>query len=76
MYAIRSYYEWHWHEIYENICPHGERIPKDITDRVLQYPDNLGVNASLWVLKPSMAEYESIMEDIAREETRAMINIV
>ncbi len=54
---------WVWHDIYQDY-PHGTRIPKDITDRVLHDPDNMGLNASVFVLKPSLNLLRSIEHDL------------
>ena len=59
---------WVWHDIYEELCPHGQPIEKEVTDRVLTDPSNMGVNASLWVLRPSLREYDDIMEDVQKPE--------
>lgn len=61
--------KWKWHRTYDDICPHGSKIPKYICDRVKKDPSNMGVNSSLLVLTPSMDEFNSIMEDVKREET-------
>ncbi|MCL2187172.1 MAG: hypothetical protein FWC16_02760 [Defluviitaleaceae bacterium] len=53
--------KWNWHTLYDPICPHGTRIPAQFTNRVLHDPSNMGVNAGLWVLAPSMPEYEAIL---------------
>lgn len=66
--------EWCWHKEYNNICAHGQRIPSNITDRIKYNYNNMGVNASLWVLEPSQIEYEMIMEDINKKETQSLIN--
>ena len=65
--------KWCWHRIYEPVCPHGHSIPKHITDRVANDPANLGVNGSLFVLAPSMDEYNAIMADLQRPATRALV---
>lgn len=65
--------KWKWHEVYDKICPHGREIPKYICDRVKEDPSNMGVNSCLLVLTPSMDEFNSIMEDISREETQKYI---
>jgi glycogenin glucosyltransferase len=49
---------WSWHDLYGPICPHGTRIPKEITDRVGGDDTNMGVNAGLWVLEPSQQTYD------------------
>lgn len=54
---------WKWHEHYAAI-PHGTLIPKDITDRVQTDKTNMGVNASLFLFKPSMQLYHSILDDL------------
>jgi len=59
--------KWIWHEIYDPVCPHGAPIPKHITDRVLADPGNMGVNACLWVLEPSMAEYQRLLDSLKDE---------
>jgi len=55
--------EWIWHEVYKDF-PHGHKIPKEVTDRVINEKDNMGVNAALYLFKPSMKMYESILDDI------------
>lgn len=65
---------WCWHEKYQSICPHGKAIPMEITDRVKQDYDNMGVNSSLWVLEPDMSEYLMIREDVKTDETKGMIS--
>jgi glycogenin glucosyltransferase len=56
--------KWKWHQLYDDICPYGCRIPKEITDRVKNDPTNMGINGSLFVLEPSMDEFASIKEDV------------
>jgi len=63
---------WIWHEIYHHIC-HGERIPRHVTDRVAADPKNLGINAALLVLEPSLSEYQEIMRDIERPSIRRLL---
>lgn len=57
--------KWGWHDIYDPICPPGSLIPQEITDRVAQDHDNYGVNASLVVLRPSMATFNDFMRWVA-----------
>lgn len=64
---------WVWHQIYGDICPHGHPIPAEITDRVRQDPTNMGMNGSLFVLEPSAAEFDSIVEDVKRPEILRLI---
>jgi len=66
--------KWVWHQVYEPICPHGQPIDRSITDRVLTDPTNMGVNACLWVLRPSMDEYLAIMEDVERPEVLEQVS--
>jgi len=66
--------KWSWHEAYDKICPHGHAIPKEITDRVLDDPKNMGLNGSLFVIKPSMSEFEAIMADIKCPEIEELIS--
>jgi alpha-N-acetylglucosamine transferase len=65
--------KWKWHEIYDPVCPHGARIPREITDRVREDPTNLGINGSLFVLEPSMDEFRAIEADIRRPEVEALV---
>lgn len=60
--------EWVWHDIYRSVCPPGSPIPRDITDRVKWDATNYGVNASLLLLEPSMAEYERFMQWVGSGE--------
>lgn len=65
--------KWKWHDIYDRICPHGTKIPCYITDRVISDPKNLGVNSSLWVLQPSMKEYDNILNDISKSDVSELV---
>ena len=65
--------EWDWHRIYGSVCPHGHRIPTEITDRVREDPTNMGLNGSLFVLEPSAVEFSSIVEDVKRPEVRRLV---
>lgn len=55
--------EWIWHKIYADV-PHGTLIPKEITDRIKTDKENMGVNASVYLFNPTMALYNSVMEDL------------
>jgi glycogenin glucosyltransferase len=66
---------WHWHRIYA-CCPHGARIPRAITDRVREDPNNLGICGCLFVLEPSMDEFRRIREDIARPAVARLVGEV
>jgi glycogenin glucosyltransferase len=61
---------WSWHLQYERICPHGARIPKGITDRARFDRLNMGVNAGLWVLRPSMGEYRAVLAALRCPEVK------
>ncbi|MCP4415794.1 MAG: hypothetical protein GY805_04180 [Chloroflexi bacterium] len=63
---------WNWHNIYAD-CPHGQPIPREITDRVAQDPSNMGVISSLLILEPSAAEFQAIMADIQTPEMRSLV---
>lgn len=66
--------KWSWHDAYDGICPHGASIPKEITDRVADDPQNMGLNGSLFVIEPSMAEFNAIMEDVKRPEIKELVS--
>ncbi|MCL2420643.1 MAG: hypothetical protein FWD03_02190 [Defluviitaleaceae bacterium] len=70
--AIAMSNKWSWHSQYENICRHGERIPKEITDRVGYDLSNMGINAGLWVLTPSQLEYRNIVTMLDTPEISAL----
>lgn len=70
--TVKQYGTWIWHDVYRNV-PHGTSIPKDMTDRVLMDSDNMGVLAALWVLRPSVKIYTSIMEDTKNQDIAAKI---
>jgi len=59
---------WLWHRRYEPVCAHGQPIPAYITDRPITDHGNMGVNSGLWLLNPSMAEYDALMEYLQRPE--------
>ena len=65
--------KWVWHRLYDPICPHGQLIPSEITDRVRNDPENMGLNGSLFVLEPSMTEFEEILRDIRRLEVERLV---
>ncbi|MCL2603906.1 MAG: hypothetical protein FWD90_05450 [Defluviitaleaceae bacterium] len=64
---------WSWHDLYEPICPHSARIPKEITDRVSGDNTNMGVNAGLWVLTPSQYTYEKVTEYLQKPDIAEMV---
>ena len=64
---------WSWHDLYNPICPHGARIPKELTDRARHDMSNMGVNAGLWVLQPSMKEYNAVLAALHRPEIMPLI---
>lgn len=70
---IRRTGKWHWHNIYESICPHGSKIPRYITDRVGKNPQNMGIHGALLVMEPSIDEFNNIMRDLNNVSTRNMI---
>ncbi len=62
--------KWHWHNIYDPICPHGTKIPTYITDQVKYNTANMGVNGALLVLEPSREEYDRIVKDLKGTDTK------
>lgn len=64
---------WHWHTLYAD-CAHGQPIPKAITDRVAKDPSNMGVISSLWVLRPSLAEYAAIRHALTEPTVRHAVS--
>ncbi len=60
--------QWRWHEIYHDV-PHGHPVPTELTTRVLEDPLNLGMNTSIWILKPDQALYKSMMSDLKQDST-------
>lgn len=56
---------WKWHRIYGEICPHGQRIPREITDRVGADVKNMGIIGALYVLQPDHREFEAMLDEIA-----------
>jgi alpha-N-acetylglucosamine transferase len=71
--SVYSEGKWNWHHIYDPVCPHGSRIPEEITDRVRSDPENMGINSSLFVIKPSYIEYMRIMNDLTQPEIYDLI---
>jgi glycogenin glucosyltransferase len=72
--SVQETGRWHWHLLYDPICPHGHPIPPEITDRVKSDPTNMGINGSLLVMAPSMAEFGDILGDIERPEIRQYLS--
>ena len=65
--------KWGWHSVYEPSCPHGSPIPAEWTDRVCYDPSNMGVNAGIWVLRPSMDEYNTVQTALQSPEVTSLI---
>ena len=65
--------KWVWHEIYDGICPHGSRIPKEITARVLSDYNNMGVHTCLQIMAPDFNEYKAIMQEISEPAMQDLI---
>lgn len=70
--TVHTHKTWKWHEVYRDI-PFGERIPKAITDRVINDHDNMGMNAALYLFEPSMTLYQSIVKDTKNMSVASMI---
>lgn len=64
---------WRWHRIYGEICPHGAKIPKEITDRGITDLTNLGIIGALFVLDTSMEEYRAIQEDVQKPDVAELV---
>ena len=71
--ALATSDKWSWHHHYEPICPHGTPIPKEITDRVVYNPQNMGVNAGLWVLEPSKKDYDHFVAALHTPEIMGLV---
>lgn len=72
----KSAYEhgtWLWHEIYKDY-PMNAKIPKEITDRIHEDKQNMGINASLYLFEPSMALFNEIQKDLNDPEVQAEIS--
>ncbi|MBN2006863.1 MAG: hypothetical protein JXA21_26150 [Anaerolineae bacterium] len=64
---------WRWHAVYDSLCPHGARIPQEVTDRVRSDPTNMGVNSAVLVFAPSQAEFDAIREDLTRPDVLPLV---
>lgn len=63
---------WIWYDVYRDIPP-GARIPKEITDRVMNDTANLGVNSVIYVLEESTIDYSEIASDLEDGDIRRLI---
>lgn len=64
--------KWLWHEMYTDYLE-GKNIPKTVTDRVINDPNNLGMNTSILIIEPTHQMYPSIMNDLKNPEVIQMI---
>jgi len=64
--------KWKWHQLYD-VCPHGSKIPKEITDRVKDDPTNMGINGSLFVFEPSMDEFKKIKDGVYQPDVLHLV---
>jgi len=65
--------KWLWHREYEPVCAHSRKIPSYITDRVSTDYANMGINAGLWRLDPSMTEYQDFLSYIENPEIQNLV---
>lgn len=66
---------WEWHQRYERLFKHGDRIPKEITDRPLHNPEtNMGINGGLMLLAPSSADFEAFTKWCQQPKHAAIID--
>ncbi len=60
---------WEWHYKYANTCGHGVSMPKHITDRAFNDPEqNMGINGGLMMLKPSKKDFEEFLQWLKNNE--------
>lgn len=71
--TVAEYGKWNWHRLYDPLCPHGAKIPAEITNRVSTDMENMGINSSLWVLEPSQEEYEHLLAEANKPEMSTLI---
>lgn len=71
--SVKTTGKWKWHRLYDGVCPHGHKIPREITDRVMEDVSNLGINGSLFVFEPSMDEFRAIEQDLRRPEVLSLV---
>lgn len=71
--SIEKRGEWIWHDTYNSICPHGMLIPNIITDKVISDQTNLGVTAALWVISPSMSEFNQILKHVKEPKINELV---
>ena len=64
---------WNWHQYYKDV-PHGTKIPKEVTERIKTDKENMGVNASVMLFKPTMELYKSVMDDLLVPEIQDEIS--
>jgi len=62
-----------WYNKYCKCCSHGNKIPKEMTDRVRTDSKNSGVGGGLILLEPKKGEFESIMNDITKFPMKHLI---
>ncbi len=68
----KSVYEkgtWRWHEVYKDY-PLNTKIPKEVTDRIHEDQQNMGVNASLYLFEPTITLYNDIQSDLNNAEVQ------
>lgn len=71
--SVETTSTWQWHDVYDEICPHGHKIPQEITDRVKHDPTNMGVNSALLVFEPSMGEFKDIKRDLCQPDVLHLV---
>ena len=54
-----------WYDKFCKIAPHGELIPKDITDKIKTSHQNSGVGGGLMLLEPKVGEFDEIIRNVS-----------
>jgi hypothetical protein len=54
-----------WYEKFCKISPHGELIPKEITDKLKTEFQNSGVGGGLMLLSPKLGEFDEIIRNVS-----------
>lgn len=62
-----------WYKIYCDKLTHGNKVPKEFTDRVFTDFKNSGIGGGLMLLEPKVGEFDEIIKDVSRGRMRYLL---
>ena len=62
-----------WYNIYCDKFMHGQKVPKEYTDRIFTDFKNSGIGGGLMLLEPKVGEFDEIIKDVTRGRSKYLL---